>query len=106
LPTLLQFQRNTGKTPQALKNMPILHPCLEELIQHFNTLSSSRTYFSELTPTKNGGFASSVKPNPLAISTILDYNQRIAKVLKDSDFLDIMQTLDRLFVHNAFKRKA
>ena len=44
------------------------------------------------------------RPNPIVISEILSYNQMIANVLKDCDFLDIMQTLDYLFMKDAFKR--
>jgi len=84
--------------------MPTLPFYYEEILQHFYTLSRSRQYFSELVPTKGGGMYTVRRPNPIVISEILSYNQMIANVLKDCDFLDIMQTLDYLFMKDAFKR--
>lgn len=104
MPTLLKAQKMFKKTPQALLDMPILDPYLEELVSHFNVLSRSRSYYAEVTPTPKGGMVTTRRPNPIDISTILDYNHSIARVLKDEVFLSIIQTLDHLFMMSRFKK--
>jgi len=104
LPTLLQYQKNTGKTPSGLQNMPVLPFYLEEILNHFYTLSRSRQYYAEIVPTKTGQVYTVRRPNPIDVSVILSYNANIAKVLKDCDFLDIIQTLDHMYMQNAFKK--
>ena len=105
LSILLKVQERTGRTPDALRDMPSLPFYYEEILQHFYVLSRSRSYFAEIVPTKTGGMYTVRRPNPIAISTIIDYNHNIAKILKDSDFLDIIQSLDLLFMTNAYKKR-
>jgi len=81
--------------------MPELPPYYEELVSHFHVLSRSRSYFPLTSPTKNGGTKTSIMPNPIDISTILRYNQDIYGLLAPADFLEIMQTLDIMYVNIA-----
>lgn len=104
VPTLLTYYKNTGKMPETLKNMPSLPDYYEELLQHFYILSRSRTYYSELRPTKKGGMYSVRQPNPIDIQTILSYNQSIVKFIKDVDFLHLIQSLDELHLIKSSKR--
>ena len=66
--------------PEALKNKPELPWYLNSLILHFEKLSFSRRY-------------SQLGPLPIDILSIFSYNDRITKMC-DSDFLEIIQTLD------------
>lgn len=86
--------------------MPVLPPCYEEILYHFHVLSRSRSVYSETRPSKSGGTYTARRPNPIDIFTILSYNQRVAKVLKDREFLDIIQDLDSIFIMNASKAQA
>lgn len=102
--TLLNFQRLKGKPPQALLDMPFIDAAHEELVSHFHVLSRSRSYFSEAIPNKNGAIVSFRRPNPIDISSIIRYNHNIARVLSDQDFLEIIQTLDHIFLTKKFKQ--
>lgn len=105
IPTLLRAQKQFGKTPQALLDMPDLPPYYEELVSHFRVLSNSRSYFSELIPTKAGGMMGIRRPNPIDISTILRYNQDIYGLLPPEDFLEIIQMLDLMYLNRAYSQK-
>lgn len=85
--------------------MPVLPPYYEELVSHFHVLSRSRSFFSEMIPTKSGGMAAIRRPNPIDICSILDYNDRIYGILSPEDFLEIIQTLDMMYLNRAFSRK-
>jgi len=85
--------------------MPVLVPCYSEILQHFYALSRSRSYYAEVVPAKTGSVYTIRRPNPIDLGTLLSYNQRVAKVLKDSDFLDIIQTLDNMFLQNSYKKR-
>lgn len=78
--------------------MPIIPPYYEELVSHFHVLSRSRTYSYEVYTNKKGGTSSRRRPNPIDISTILVYNERIYGVLRPLDFLEVVQILDILFL--------
>ena len=85
--------------------MPSLPFYYEEILNHFYVLSRSRSFYSELVPTGMGGTYTCRRPNPIDIPTILSYNQTIVRVFKDAEFLDIVQTLDMLYIANAYKKK-
>jgi hypothetical protein len=84
--------------------MPVLPFFYQEFIEHFCVLSRSRHYYSEVVPTKTGGMSITRKPNPIDLTNILSYNEKVAKVLSDRDFIDIIQTLDSMYIEKAHKR--
>jgi hypothetical protein len=68
-------------------------------------MSRSRSFYSIVVPTKNGGTRSIRRPNPIDISVILRYNHDIYGILASSDFLEIIQALDEIYLIKEYSRK-
>lgn len=96
---LLQYEKQTGKTPQALSDKPDLPWYYYEFVRHFRILSNNRTYRSF----QAGDKVISI-PNPIDISTILSYNEHIVKMRNPFDLVDIIMTLDDIFMRNSMKK--
>jgi hypothetical protein len=100
LKTLMKAKQ-MGMNPQALQDMPSLPWYYSEFLSHFSALNRARTY--SLVQGKDKSFRI---PNPIDIPSILQYNEAIVKMSNPSDFLDIVQTLDDLFMTHSAKRMA
>jgi hypothetical protein len=96
---LLQYEKQTGKTPQALLDMPDLPWYYQEFVRHFRILSNNRVY-----RTFQAGDKMISTPNPIDITTILRYNEYIVKMANAADFIDIIMTLDGVFMTNSLKK--
>lgn len=95
---LLEAERR-GMNPQALRDKPDIPWYYFEFIKHYNNLSRSREY--KLIQTKDKSYNI---PNPIDIASILQYNEAIVKMSNPSDFLDIVQTLDDIFIAHFTKK--
>lgn len=96
MPLLLRAKAK-GLDPQALKTQPKLPWYYEVLLVHFHRLSKRRTKFLAVT-TKDNNVAWVVRPNPIDILTILQYNREVAKMDDPDVFLKLMESLDDNFL--------
>jgi len=97
LPVLLQAEAR-GMKPQALADMPDLPWYYHDYMKHFQALSRSRTM-----RTINVAMGTVNVPNPIDVSSVLMYNVFVSKD-NCSNFLDIVQTLDDIYITHYMKK--
>jgi hypothetical protein len=95
---LLQAEAR-GLKPQALADMPEVPWYYQDYLKHYRSLSRSRTM-----RTINVKLGTVNVPNPIDISSIILYNVFISKENNFLDFLDIIQTLDDIYITHYMKK--
>jgi len=85
--TAVKTIERRGKRAKTVSNKPTLPWYYEVFLTHFKIMSRSRV---------NGMDG----PNPIDIPTILNYNEKIAKVRDPELFLHIIQELDYLYMRS------
>jgi len=96
------YQRQKGKTPQALVDKPDLPWYFDTLLRSFLVLSSRRRFsYIKIEKSVNKKTYIEIKaiPSPIDISTILSYNDDIVGA-KAEDYLDLILILDDMFLAN------
>ena len=91
------YQRQKGKTPQALVDKPDLPWYFDTLLRSFLVLSSRRRF--SYIKIKKTYIEIKAIPSPIDISTILSYNDDIVGA-KAEDYLDLILILDDMFLAN------
>ncbi len=95
---LLIVQKNFGRPIDALTRKPNLPWYYEVFLQHFFTLSFSRTkYLSSTVKNKQQVFIESL--NPIDVATIIQYCYVITLTVSIEDFISIVQVLDDTYLN-------